>query len=71
MNPELAAVKRARRRHRREGDDAQGTSSVKGFEMSYKVCSAAPSDCSLVVPNVWEIMQNNLQAALWEAQLNG
>jgi CD2 antigen cytoplasmic tail-binding protein 2 len=51
MNPELAAVKRARRRHRREGDDAQGTSSVKGFEMSYKVCGAAPSDCSLVVSN--------------------
>ncbi|XP_051187364.1 uncharacterized protein [Lolium perenne] len=36
MNPELAAVKRARRRHRREGDDAQGTANVKGFEMRYK-----------------------------------
>ncbi|KAM0861237.1 hypothetical protein ACQ4PT_046016 [Festuca glaucescens] len=37
MNPELAAVKRARRRHRREGDDAQGTANVKGFEMRYKI----------------------------------
>ncbi|KAM3275081.1 hypothetical protein ACQJBY_043823 [Aegilops geniculata] len=36
MNPELAAVKRARRRHRREGDDTQGTANVKGFEMRYK-----------------------------------
>jgi CD2 antigen cytoplasmic tail-binding protein 2 len=57
MNPELAAVKRARRRHRREGDDAQGTANVKGFEMRYKVCGAASafdnyvsyaSDCSHV-----------------------
>ncbi|KQJ90051.1 CD2 antigen cytoplasmic tail-binding protein 2 isoform X2 [Brachypodium distachyon] len=36
MNPELAAVRRARRRHRRDGDDTQGTSDVKGFEMRYK-----------------------------------
>ncbi|XP_037441147.1 CD2 antigen cytoplasmic tail-binding protein 2-like isoform X4 [Triticum dicoccoides] len=36
MNPELAAVKRARRRHRRDGDDTQGTANVKGFEMRYK-----------------------------------
>ncbi|VAI32018.1 unnamed protein product [Triticum turgidum subsp. durum] len=37
MNPELAAVKRARRRHRRDGDDTQGTANVKGFEMRYKL----------------------------------
>ena len=43
MNPELAAVERARRRHRRDGDDTQGTANVKGFEMRYKVCSAIPA----------------------------
>lgn len=37
MNPELAAVRRARRRHRRVGEDTQGVAAdVRGFEVRYE-----------------------------------
>ena len=68
MNPELAAVKRARRRHRREGDDAQGTANVKGFEMRYKVlqCCSCPFRVACILFGILMlvIMCPNLQAAI-------
>lgn len=38
INPELAAERRARRRHRKDEDDQQGVASdVRGFEVRYEV----------------------------------